>query len=337
MAKNKVGVMKKAFKLLLTYLILLIVIVGAASLCYSLFLSISNYIVGTKFNPFDSKIFMVAFFRVFCCVLIIICPICIYKQIRYKRTFYTFISYIFICIINWMILFPVALHFENKFSSKSFETHRLSERQFREGYDGKVFYFTRDFGTSPLTYQDTPTIIIEPEKYNSISIKDVKDTSDFELYEKAQPYSDVLIKDVFGESTFSRFVNMELLIKNGFSSLKKGLSYFLGYLSIALALCCLYSLLQFFDWRLLTATFVTLGTVIILSINTLYYLPSLDYFRKNIISKSNFFMFCQKYVDEPLLVICNLSIALILIVAGIIKFSVKKVHKGKKSNKGEYK
>lgn len=326
--------MKKALKLLLTYFILLILIVAAASICYSLYLIITNHVEGSKINFFDAKVFITSFFRVLTSSLIFICPICVYKLIKYKRSFSVFVTYIIICIVNWMILFPISLHFRSIYSDVNFKQERLSERKFREDHNGNIYYFTRDFGTSPLTYQDTPTVVINPENLNAVSIKEIKDTPDFVLYQDAEPYSDVLVKNTISVNKKIKIIEIEKIIDSANLALGKGPSYFLGFLAFAFALCSLYSLLNFFDWRLLTAVSIFTGSLLIILLNSLYYLPAFDLLKENLLLKSNFINYCQNYVQQPLLVIINLLIGILMSLLGIIKFCVIQAKKSKKRKEG---
>ena len=67
--------MKKALKLLMIYFVSLIITIVVGSLLNTIYLAITNYVVGTKINLFDFDYFMRALFLVTYSVLFLICPL----------------------------------------------------------------------------------------------------------------------------------------------------------------------------------------------------------------------------------------------------------------------
>ena len=104
----------------------------------------------------------------------------------------------------------------------------------------------------------------------------------------------------------------------------KGWTFWLGFLSLGLLIASLYGTADLFRWRLLNSGFLMIMTFGILVVNTIYYYPFITSFRRQYINNKGFFIFLAKYIDDPLLVLVNVSVSLIFIIIGIIRFATRK-------------
>ena len=136
--------MKKALRLVLMYFVFLIVGVAFTTTMYVVFQNVLNFVAGRHVLKFDWRILVVSFFYIFESMLFLICPLLSYFKIRHTSGVPVLITYIILCILNWGLLFPVTLHFDNKFvPSLKEEIHEqaLSSGYFRK-IGKKVYYLT---------------------------------------------------------------------------------------------------------------------------------------------------------------------------------------------------
>ena len=61
-----------------------------------------------------------------------------------------------------------------------------------------------------------------------------------------------------------------------------------------------------------------------LTLNTMYYHPVITSFRRQYINNKGFFIFLGKYMDDPLLVLVNVTLSLVFIIIGIVRFATRK-------------
>lgn len=317
--------MKKGLKLCLMYLIFLVTGLFCCTMVHALYLHIQDFVATPEGLGF-SFIYIEKSFMFMCsCAVIIISPMVSYYRIRHPYGVIQTLFYIGLCLITWLVLFPVVTKVKSVVYPKLDSEERkldLSEKVFRS-VNGRVYYFLRDFHTDPLTGEDTPAIVIDTSEDGEVEYVTVKDTADFELYTEAAPYREILIKGSFPTGSIKTFINLPLIIRRGELSLQKGISFYLGFLTFAFAICSLYALTNYYHWKLISVVMIFLETVGILLFNTMYF----SNFMNPIIYKltnNGFFNFLNRFMDEPLLNLINLICGIVFITIGTVNFAVKK-------------
>ncbi|MCI5607722.1 MAG: hypothetical protein SOT46_08410 [Treponema sp.] len=315
--------MKKALKILLVYLAALIVSLIIGTFFYSLFISVSNYVYGYELKFLSQQTITDAFFYVLYFLIFIICPFIAYYRIRHIGGVPQTLFYILICLINWLILFPGTIKLEEFYLSKNKtsvkEISELSPGYFRNYNDDVVYFLDNDTESENV-------IFIDKSEGGKVSLTDKKHFYEKRIMKSAAPFKEIQIKENFHQKGISLFVNLDTLITQGKQAYNKGISFFLGFLSIALALCSLYGMSNFLKWRATNACFDILCTVLILTVNTYVYR---GYYGVLIfkIMRLNFLTWMIDYVDQPVLVVLNILIALVFTVIGIVKFIIRKAKK----------
>ncbi len=313
--------MRKAINLIINYFIFLIAGIVLGGFLYSMYINVLNFIIGHEIKLLDSEDFIRSAFYVGLVYCFVICPLMAYYRIRHKGGIPQTVSFIIICLITWTIVFPALVKVKKVYYEHypmSVKIPKLSGGYFRQNGD-KVYYFTRDFFKNLITGDETSTVIIDTSENGGVSVEHVADTPDFELYTAATPYREIELKKTFSENRIKIYINFAEIIERGSEALGKGLTFYLGFLSIAFALCALYAMTNFFNWRLLNAVFLAVAVTGILTLSCVYNEPVFDFIR-NKFSRGAFFEFMSNYVDAPLLCVMNIVLGLVFIGAGIIKF-----------------
>ena len=101
--------MKKAIKILLVYFVYLLLTICFGTVFYMAFLGVVNATAGHKVVFWNQELFIKTFFFIAVCSLSLICPFLISYRIRHRSGFLQTIVYIIVCVINWGILFPIAI------------------------------------------------------------------------------------------------------------------------------------------------------------------------------------------------------------------------------------
>lgn len=317
--------MKKALKLALIYLIILITGTVFGTLLYSLYLNLLNFISGRDITFFhDTELFQ-SLFYIMPCMLIFIIPLISYYRIRHPGGILQLIIFIVLCMLTWVVLMPATLKLK-EFCNKrfSFETTReyLSPNYFRK-VDNDVYYFTREFeATGAGGVAEAPAIVIDTTENGGVDYRIIGDYPGFALNRKASPYREIQLKKLFADNENPVPVDFSLLVFNINNSYYGGFKALLLLLSFVILLCSVYSITNFFDWRLLNAIMVFISTALILCLNSVYYSPQFDIIKARIMD-NGFFRFMNGIVREPILFILNCFFALLFIVSGIVKFAVR--------------
>lgn len=317
--------MKKALKLALIYLILLCVGLFFGTLFYTLYLNLLDFIIGYDADFFNHRDLYKAFFYIFYCMLILICPVISYYRIRHPGGVLQFIVYLVLCVITWLVLFPVGMRLNEFCNSRidlSSDVEYLSSNYFRR-IDDKVYYFTKDFSENDSGQAETNAIIINLTEDGEVEQQTVTNFPKEEFIQKAVPYNEYQLKQIFTSDESFIPVNFKTLISLGTTAFRLGLPYLMTLLSFVLLLCSVYGMTNFFDWRLINAVMLFIITTCILSVNSLYYEPLFDPVKQKL-GSYGFFMACKKVISEPLLFLINCVSALIFILAGLIKIAVRK-------------
>ena len=204
-----------------------------------------------------------------------------------------------------------------------YQKNELTPNYFRQ--DKKfVYYFTKELSSDKYSKNIVPTVIIDTSEEKSIEIKNNIISKNFVLYRDAYPFTDIIIKDTFSTNKLRFFIDYKSLLNYAYSSLNHGISFYLGFLTLALALTSLFAFTNIFSWKLLNSIFIIFSTIILFFINTYYFSPSLDSIKTSFINNNSFFIFLEAFVDNPFLCIINISIFLIQLSVFIINKLIKK-------------
>lgn len=317
--------MKKALKLALIYLIILITGTVMGTLLYSLYINLLSFISGRDIVFFsDSELFQ-SLFYVIPCMLIFILPLISYYRIRHPGGVLQLIVYIVLCLLTWVLLMPCSLKLKdycNKKFSYNTERETLSPYYFRK-VDKDVYYFTREFSASGAgSVAEAPAIIIDTSEDGQVDYRMIGDYPGFALNKKASPYREIQLKNIFGENENPVPIDFTLLVFNINNAYSGGLRSLLLLLSFVVLLSSVYGMTNFFDWRLLNAVILFITTALILCLNSIYYSSQFDSLKLRIMDLG-LFRFLNGIVNEPILFIINSIFTLLFIVSGIIKFAIR--------------
>jgi len=321
--------MKKALRLIFMYLLFLMFGVSLASVIYSFFQNVLHFVAGRKIELFEWKNFILSVIFITQSILFMICPLMAYYRIRHTGGFVSLVTYIILCFITWIILFPLTLQLNKKIVPKI--KGEIVEQPLSGGYfrrvDDKIFYSIKDLPASDAESDSVSMLVIDTSADNGIT--ESLEGNDSVLYEKALPFRDVLIKDNFLLKDNKSTISFRFLISKAESAWEKGFTHWMGFLSLGFLLSSIYGLVSFFAWRLVNAVFCFFITFAAIVLNSFYFSPVLETFRNMDFMKNTFFNFLGKYIDEPFLCIVNIFFGLLFIAVGIIKFVVAK--KGKEA------
>ena len=313
--------MKKAFGLVLTYFLFLIIGTAVGMFFYYVYLNVQSAVAGIPFEAFKKEDLLRVLFYVLGCLLLFICPAMVYVRISNKGGILHFIFFIVLSTLTWGIFVPLLGHFENKAFYNTKDSSRfLTQGYFRQNGD-KIYYFTNDYNKNP--YLDTTAIVIDTTPEGTVEVEKIKPTRDFILFRDSAPYSDILIKNAFDQSETQPIISFAMIMERARNSFTKGWTFFLAFLSLGLVLASLYGTADLFRWRLLNTGFLMIMTFCILAAHTLYYHPVFTSFRRQFINNKGFFIFLSKYMDEPLLVLANVTLSLVFVIIGIVRFATR--------------
>ena len=314
--------MKKAFRLVLTYFLFLILGTAVGMFFYYIYLHLQDSVAGQQAVFFNKEGLLRCLFYVLGVVLLIVCPAMVYVRISNRGGIAHFIMFIILSCVTWGVLIPLLGHFENKvFYNTKDSSRMLTGGYFRESGD-KVYYFTEDYNKN--AYIDSTAVVIDTTAEGTVEIEKIKPSRDFILFRDSAPYSDILLKKTFGESEKQAYISFTLIMEHAEKAFLKGWTFWLGFLSLGLLMMSLYGAADLFRWRLLNSGFLMIMTCGILAANTLYYHPFVTSFRRQYINNKGFFIFLGKYMDDPLLVLVNVTLSLVFVIIGIVRFATRK-------------
>lgn len=318
--------MKKALKLFVIYLIVLITGTVLGTVLYSFYLNLLGFIAGREIKFFtDQELFKSAFYVMFCMLLLVL-PLISYYRIRHPGGGLQLGVYIILCALTWVVLMPGSFLLKD-FCNRKFtfekKTESLSPDFFRK-VDNDVYYFTQEFevkaqGRAP----EASAIIIDTSENGSVEYKTIGDYPNLDLNRKALPYREIQLKKIFGENENPVPVNFSLLNSMISGAYSGGLAHLLTLISFALLLCSVYGVSNFFEWRLLNSIMIFITTALILCLNSVYFTAQFDGIKARVLS-IGFIRMLGGIVSEPLLFLINSFFALIFIATGIVRFAVHK-------------
>ena len=312
--------MNKAFRMLLAWLFWLVTGVAIGTVFYNIYLHSLGLIAGRTSPVFTKQNMILSFFVISQFIVFILGFLLISFKIRHKGNFLQLIAFIIAQVLTYCVVFPLSHHFEDKYIDKyklddiSTELTELSPGYFRET-DGNIYYFLNDENSSAVK------IDLSDEGDSEMAVSDWIGFST--LTRNAIPYKDILIKNSFQakNSTYSLFGTLRQVAK---IDLFHGWTYWLGFLSMALALSSIYALSNLTSWRLANYTICGLIYGLILFWNGFFWSHQLTSFRNLNFISSGPFGILKNWVSSPFLVFTNILLALIMIVYGIISSILKK-------------
>ena len=318
--------MKKALKLALIYLIILIAGTVLGAVLYSFYLNLQGFVAGREIRFFsDEELFKSVFFAMFCIELFSM-PLIAYYRIRHPGGALQLTVYIVLCALTWVLLMPFTFKLKDYCARKfSFDNTKesLSPNYFRK-VDDEVYYFTREFTvTSRGRAPETSAIIIDTTEDGEVEFRTLGDYPSLPLNRMAEPFREVQIKKIFSEDTNPVPIDFRLLNSMISGAYSGGIRHLLTLISFVLLLCSVYGITGFFDWRLLNTVMVFIITALILCLNSLYFSSQFDSIKATIMNNS-FFRAFNTAVSEPILFLMNSIFALIFIVTGIVRYAVRR-------------
>ena len=314
--------MKKAFRLVLMYFLVLLLGTAIGMVFYYVYLEMQASVAGMAFTFFKKEDLLRSLLFVLGCALIFICPAMVYARISNKGGAGNFIAFILLSCLTWGLGIPSLVRLQDKLVYQSKDSSKLLTGGYFRECNGKVYYFTTNYNENP--YVSTTAVIIDTSDNGTVDVQSIAPTRDFILFRDSAPYSDVLIKDAFNGYSLNWIVSFSLIMDHARNAFAKSWTFWLGFLSIGLLFASLYGTADLFRWRLLNTGFLMCATFAILAVNTLYYHPVMNSFRRQHINTHGFFIFLSKYVDDPLLVMVNVFFSLVFVIIGIVRFATRK-------------
>lgn len=303
--------MKNVLKLLLAYFLVLLIGCVIGTIIVSEFFTTLQLVVGKRQEFFSTQVLLESLIVVIP-IIIVICPmmVCFYVSRHNSKKISTVITYIIICLVTWIVLFPAYLTFSQKFprniaqylSNKSSVPSRnllLSSEYFRR--DGRfVYYHIRD----DLSEIDIEAVAIDMDGSNHTNmIMEMRYASEL-LQKQSFPFDDILIRDAMSFSMIPPFFNGYInILSNARSAWNSGIFSWLFFALFGAALCSVYAFVGMSSWKIINSIGIIFWTVAIVALNSSYYstlrnfikIPQLPGFLANIenapLALANFLFF----------------------------------------------
>lgn len=311
--------MKKAIRLIVMYFIFYIVLTLLGTLFYSFYLSILSFVAGRKLNILEVGNLLQSLLYVSILMCFLIFPFLSYYRIRHVGGIFQTLAYVLLVLFTYLIFLPGLVNMKKNCAQKYpvvNTTYPLTGGYFRES-NGKIYYFTKDFISNPINNTDTTTIIIDTAENGEVSVEKLKDYPEFQLYQAAKPFREVLIKETFSSEMLSKYISFDIIVQKTINSLEKGRSFYLGFISIGLAFGAIYAVTTFFKWRLLNTFLIIINSFVIVGLSNFYSSPHADGLKK-LFGGGKLITALQKNTDEPILTCIYVLFSLIVIIIGII-------------------
>lgn len=312
--------MNKALKLVLMYLIFFLVLLTVGTALYFFYLNLLEFVIGIESSTSNIHKIITSFFYVTTVLVIIMEPVTIYYRIRHIGGLPQLISFILLSVVAWNLLLPSIFKLRDAYFKRYPQT--TVEKVVTHGYfrnsNGEIYYLTDDLSEKN---EYAVSVVIRPEEKESVLVEKILNSPDLSLYKDAEPYNDILIKNSFPTKLVNQnYLSFDSFLDRGEKAFNKGFTFWLGYLSLALVICSLYGVSNFFDWRLINTTVILSLTCIILTFNKVYFLPVFSVYKIRYIQSKEFFQFLGRFMDDPFLCLINVFSSLIFITIGIIKY-----------------
>lgn len=312
--------MKKALQLLLAQFLWLIAGVIIGTFFYSLYIHSISQVAGQSSSVWSKENLAVSIFVATQIFAFISGFLLITHKIRLPGGVLQMVSFVLCQCLMWGLLFPLSNHLEEKFVANrifaegSFESQNLSQGYFRKS-ENEVYYF--------LNRDNSRAVKIETTEKGASEIVQIDDISDLSIVKNAKPYRDILISDTFKQSD-SEYTLFGTLLFSAKRDMNHGITFWLGFLTMILALSSIYAISGLSGWRIANFTICGVLYGLVLFVNGFYWSPAMASFRNLGFLHAGLFKAMSYDTSAPLLVILNSVFALALIITGSIKFFLKK-------------
>lgn len=306
--------MKKAFHIILIYLLVCVFGTAALAALFMFNLDLMSYVadVPSKLFSLNSFLFGICVSFPFAAALSLVAAV-FYTIKKPGSQIAGLVSYVVLGALTWLVLIPVSVKkvsdFESSESGIHFQAEKTSSGLFRKDAGG-VFYYSRilDNGNADGIFIDTSGYVGGKEKIKSFYDSPVNN-------ESAYPFSDVLIKNSLKPPKYVTYP-LEIytsLLTAAENSEKSGVLGWLFFASFGLALLSVYGTQFFSSWRICSALYVIIISVFVVFMNYFYYMGFLPSFltQFDALFKKTF------SAENAFIVFLNLLISVILILLGI--------------------
>lgn len=317
---------KTSLKMIVPFLIIGIfgTLIGACF--YMLYETCTMLVAGTSSNAISLNLFLKGVFISFPISMGLSAMMLTLYFIRHPALpFIPILTYAILLLAAWFVLIPVCSKFSLNYETKTESVknkNNLSSNLFRKN-DSLVTYFSKVYndnfanGLCLNISSDSPAIYT----FKNVPLDDNKKT-----------FSDSLIAESIEMPKLISYImnDISVLIDAGKKAIKswkaenqltfsasffKGISHWLCFISIGLALMSVIGLRRVSNWRLLNTFIVIFATFSITSFNSIYY-------RKNIYEAASAIVgkwFCKMtYIHEPFEVFVNVVIFVLFSVTGLL-------------------
>lgn len=307
--------MKKAFHIILIYLLVCVFGTAALAALFMFNLDLMSYVadVPSKLFSLDSFLFGICVSFPFAAALSLVAAI-FYTIKKPENQIAGLAAYIALGALTWLVLIPLSVKKISNFESNGtsgiyFQAEKTSSGLFRKD-EGGVFYYSRilDDGNADGIFIDTSGYVGGKEKIKSFYDSPVNNESSY-------PFSDILVKDALKPPKYVTYP-LEIytsLLTAAENSQKSGFLGWIFFASFALALLSAYGTQFFSGWRICSALYVIIISVFVVFVNYFYYMGFLPSFlaQFDALFKKTF------SAENAFVVFLNLLISVILILLGI--------------------
>lgn len=323
--------MKNALKILLTYLLTLAIGIIVGVIVAVQFFTVFGTVAGQTLPVFTLDMISKAFFIIAPVVLVFASLfLTLYVVRHHTKRVISAITYVILCAVTWVVLFPAFLVLRDKFEPQltletASEVNIVSPGFFRKSnhyiyYTAENDYTDISLNSRGIAVHKEGIAIPMENARPALEVQEVKNVSEI-LKREAAPFSDVLI----GETLPGVHLNLAYQIYDLFMELAvdawhKGFAGWLFFLAFAFALCGAYAFVGISSWRMVSSVTVVFANIFVGAYNFLYYADAMASFRADSKSWGGFFML----IDEPLLFLVNCIVGIVFILIGVICFAVKK-------------
>lgn len=263
--------MKKSLYLFLVYIVIFLFMSAVVAYLHMQEIQLTLLVAGTKLPFINFKLFVrgLLFYFPLCSALSLL-PFCFYL-IRHKFKLVQYlIPYIIICIIVFLVFFPLGIELQENFSDFlspiQKELTPLSSGYFRTS-DTFIDYYisTNPDGSSEILHISRPSNTHLTTEFSTRTV--------YQTLAGTNGFSDPLIYDVFGSDNHLAFLKsylrfLELKMKESYY---EGFWNFFGFMSIGFALSSVIGLRRVANWRLLNLINMLLSYFGIIVINVILY------------------------------------------------------------------
>lgn len=304
--------MKVSLSLIVSYILLCIFGIAVCAFLYMISCSLHLFVAGKNLSLFSFEFFakgiIFASPGVGACSLVLL----ILRTIRRRKSsalgeILSFVFYAALSVLFWFFALPRIFAYESdflKFSETRGNLNTVTPGYFRQN-ENEIIYFTRVL----------PDGKAEGIRIDISGISAAQQVSDISLdFASAHPYSDILVKNAVKPPLIlgQQFDFYSVILSAARTAFRSGTKEWLMFLSLGLALFCLYALKFLCSWRLFDATCIVFAGIFIFLANYFWYSASIP--QSILAFISNLPSFFSAF---PFIVWLNLLISAMLVFSGI--------------------